>query len=473
MTAHAVPILEFLGAARTVTGSKSLLDLPDAQVLVDCGLFQGRKELRLANWDPFPVDPASLDAIVLTHAHVDHCGYLPRLVRLGFTGPAYCTAGTGKLAEIVLSDSAHLLEEEAAFANRMGYSKHRPAQPLYTAADSHDALGHLVTVDFDSPIEVAPGLTATWRRAGHIAGAAWIEARLDSSVAPRATTVSFSGDLGRPTHPLLRPPAPIARADVVVVESTYGDTEHAERDPDAVIAAAVNDAARCGGVIVVPAFAVDRTEVVLWHLDRLVATGDVPSVPVIVDSPMACRALDFYRDEVRRGSPEIRTELHGTELFSNLDIVQTKSAEESKALNARRGPMVIVSASGMATGGRVVHHLANRIGDHRNTVLLAGFQAPGTRGDLLRSGARTIKLLGQYVPVRAKVLAVDLSSHADRSELLDWLGTAAPRIVYVNHGEPDAADALVAAIETERHVPAVAPRPGERVRLNGSRSAPR
>lgn len=462
------PVLEFLGAARTVTGSKSLLDLPGARVLVDCGLFQGRKELRLANWNPFPVDPASIDAVVLTHAHVDHCGYLPRLVQLGFDGPVYCTPGTEQLARIVLPDSAHLQEEEAAFANRMGYSKHRPARPLYTAADTQAALQHLVAVDFDDPTEVAPGVDVTWHHAGHILGAAWLEVRLHES----GTTVAFSGDLGRPTHPLLLPPAPIGRADVVVLESTYGDTEHAGDDPDDVIEHVVRDAAACGGVVVIPAFAVDRTEVVLWHLDRLVASGRVPEIPVVVDSPMANRALDFYRAEALRGSSEIRPELHGVELFPHLDILQTAGADESKALNARRGPLVIVSASGMATGGRVVHHLANRIGDHRNTVLLPGFQAPGTRGDLLRSGARTIKLLGQYLPVRAKVVSVDLSAHADRSELLDWLDTAArPRIVYVNHGEADAADALVEAIETERQLPAVAPKAGERVRLNGIRRA--
>ena len=466
MTTTRVPVLEFVGAARTVTGSKSLLDLPGGRgrVLVDCGLFQGRKELRLANWKPFPVDPATLDAVILTHAHIDHCGYLPRLAQLGFEGPVYCTPGTEALAGIVLPDSAHLQEEEADFANRMGYSKHDPARPLYTAADAQAALDLLRPVPFGEAVPVLPGLDVTWHRAGHILGAAFLRVELHDSGA----TVVFSGDLGRPTHPLLLPPDPIGRAEVVVIESTYGDTEHLLVDPAHVIADVVNDAARCGGVVVIPAFAVDRTEVVLWHLDRLVAAGRVPSIPVIVDSPMACRALDFYRDEARRGSPEIRPELHGRELFTALDVVQTTSADDSKALNDRRGPMVIVSASGMATGGRVVHHLANRIGDHRNTVLLAGFQAPGTRGDLLRSGATTLKLLGQYLPVKAKIVSVDLSSHADQSELLDWLATArSPRIVYVNHGEEDAVEVLVGAIEHARHVPAVAPRAGERVRLNG------
>ena len=467
-TRHPVPILQFIGAARTVTGSKSLIETRGARVLVDCGLFQGRKELRLANWDALPIDASSIDAVVLTHAHVDHCGFLPRLVRLGFDGPVYCTPGTARLARILLPDSAHLQEEEAAFANRMGYSKHRPARPLYDAAAAQDALSHLVEVDFDQATEVAHGIDVTWRHAGHILGAAWLGVRLRDS----DTVVAFSGDLGRQNHPLLLPPAPIGRADVVVLESTYGDREHTTDEPDEVITTVLRNAAGCGGVVVVPAFAVDRTEVVLWHLDRLVAGGQVPAVPVVVDSPLASRALDFYRSEARRGSPEIRPELHGTELFPHLDIVETTSADDSKALNARRGPLVIVSASGMATGGRVVHHLANRIGDHGNTILLPGFQAPGTRGDLLRSGARTIKLLGQYLPVRAKVVSVDLSAHADRSELLDWLRTAAdPRIVHVNHGEPDAADALVDAIGDELRVPAVAPKPGERVRLNGARHA--
>lgn len=464
MGAHRVPVLEFLGAARTVTGSKSLLDLPGARVLVDCGLFQGRKELRLANWDAFPVEPASIDAIVLTHAHVDHCGYLPRLVHLGFDGPVYCTPGTRRLAKVVLPDSAHLQEEEAAFANRMGFSKHRPAKPLYTAADAEAALDLLVPIEFGARTDVADGFDVTFRRAGHILGAAWLDLDLRAS----DTRVVFSGDLGRPTHPLLLPPDPIGEADVVVIESTYGDTEHDDSDADDRLAEVVQDAAACGGVVVIPAFAVDRTEVVLWHLDRLVAAGRAPSVPVIVDSPMASRALDFYRAEAMRGSAEIRPQLHGTELFPALDIVETTTADDSKALNGRRGPMVIISASGMITGGRVVHHLANRITDSRNTIVLPGFQAPGTRGDILRSGARTLKLLGQYLPVNAKVVSIELSAHADRSELLDWLSTApAPRMVYVNHGEEDAADALVEAIESGRGLPAVAPRRGERVRLNG------
>lgn len=460
------PVLAFLGAARTVTGSKTLLDTGSHRVLVDAGLFQGRKEFRERNWRPLPVDASSLDAVVLTHAHVDHCGYLPRLVRDGFDGPVFCTVGTHRLAEIVLPDSAHLQEEEAEYANRKGYSKHSPARPLYTATDATEALALLTTVPFGAPREVVPGVEVTWRRAGHILGAASLTVHVEVADA----TVAFSGDLGRPTHPLLHPPDPIGHADVVVVESTYGDEEHRSVDPSEALAAVVNDAASCGGVVVIPAFAVDRTEVVLWYLDQLAERGEIPELPVVVDSPMASRALDLYRREVRARSTELRPELFGRELFSSLDIVETRTAVESKALNERRGPFVIVSASGMATGGRVVHHLAQRIGDGRNKVVLVGFQAPGTRGDLLRGGADSIKMLGRYHQVRADVVSIEMSTHADRSELLRWLETAdRPDIVYVNHGEEDAAEALVHEIRARHRLHAVAPHSNERVILGRHR----
>jgi metallo-beta-lactamase family protein len=464
MTTKRGPQLAFLGAARTVTGSKTLIDTTDGRVLVDSGLYQGRKELRQANWRPFPVEPRSIDAVVLTHAHIDHCGYVPRLRRLGFEGPVYCTPGTRDLAAIVLPDSGYLQEEEAEYANRRGYSKHDPAEPLYTAAEAQESLELFRTVPFDEPRSVAPGVEVTWRRAGHILGASSL------MVDVAGLRVAFSGDLGRPSHPLLLPPEPIGDADVVVVESTYGDEEHHVIDPSDTIAEVLNDAARCGGVVVVPAFAVDRTEVVLWYLDRLVASGAVPDLPVFVDSPMAIRALELYRSEVRRRSPEFRPELFGSELFSSLNITETRSVDQSKRLNDRRGPFVVVSASGMATGGRVVHHLARRLGDGRNAVLLVGFQAPGTRGDRLRSGATKIKMLGRYHPVRADVVSVGLSTHADRSELLDWVATAeGAEVVYVNHGEDEASDALVEGIEGRLGLMAVSPESGERVRLNGAR----
>jgi len=457
-------MLTFIGGAGTVTGSKSLVETAEGRVLVDCGLFQGKKRLRLQNWEEFPVPAESIDAVVLTHAHIDHCGYIPRLANLGFTGPVYCTEGTQQLAGIVLPDSGYLQEEEADFANRIGYSKHHPAQPLYTRQDAVASLSQFQAVAFDAPETVLPGLDVTWRRAGHILGAASVGLHIHNS----DIRVVLSGDLGRSTHPLLLPPDPIGQAGQVVIESTYGDEEHVVSEPEEVLAETINDAARRGGVVIIPAFAVDRTEVVLWHLDRLVADGRVPDLPVFVDSPMACRALDVYRSEARNGSPEIRPELHGTELFPRIQLTEARTADESKALNSRRGPMIIVSASGMATGGRVIHHLAHRIGDNRNAVILVGFQAPGTRGDALRHGARHIKMLGHHFPVRARVVSVELSAHADRAEMLAWLGTAAPqpRMVYVNHGEPKASAALVDAIEDRLGLDAVVARQGERVRLD-------
>ncbi len=457
-------MLTFIGGAGSVTGSKALVEVGGKRVLVDCGLFQGRKKLRQQNWDPFPVAPESIDAVLLTHAHIDHCGYLPRLVKLGFKGPVYCTDGTQMLAEIVLPDSGYLQEEEANYANRVGYSKHDPALPLYTRQEAVDSLESLEAVPFDHGVAAVEGVRATWRKAGHILGAASIDIELEES----GSRIVFSGDLGRSTHPLLLPADPIGKADFVICESTYGDEEHSADDPDDVLADVITEAAGRGGVVIIPAFAVDRTEVVLWHIDRLVATGRIPRLPVFVDSPMACRALDVYRAEAYAGSEEVRPELRGNKLFSSIEVRETRTTDESKALNSRRGPMIIVSASGMVTGGRVIHHLANRIGDDRNAVLLVGFQAPGTRGDALRHGAHQIKMLGRYFAVRARVASVDLSAHADGTDLVDWLATASPnpRLVIANHGEPEACEALVAATEDRLGFDAVVARPGERIRVD-------
>lgn len=461
--ATAPPIMTFVGGVGTVTGSKTILDIGEGRILVDCGLFQGRKHLRLQNWAPFPVPPESIDAIVLTHAHLDHCGYIPRLSRFGFRGPVFCTEGTRRLAGIVLPDSGHLQEEEARYANRKGYSKHDPAEPLYTRADAIASLDLFETVSFDRPLTVISGLDATWRRAGHILGAATL--KIDLSRA--GISVVFSGDLGPPHHPLLLPPEPIGHSDVVVIESTYGDEDHADLDPEDQIAVAIGHVVRRNGVLVIPAFAVDRTEVVIFYLDRLIASGRVPDLPILVDSPMASSALEVYREEARHGSPELRPEHHGRELFERLNLTEVRSVDQSKALNARSGPMVIVSSSGMATGGRVIHHLAHRIGDPDNAVLLVGFQAPGTRGEALRSGVTNLKMLGQYHPVRAPVFEVALSAHADQTELLDWLESAeSPWAVFVNHGEASAAQTLAEEIENRLGLNAAIPSNGERVRLD-------
>lgn len=459
--------LSFHGGTRTVTGSRFLVETDGgARVLVDCGLFQGPKELRERNWAPFPVAESSIDAVLLTHAHVDHCGWLPRLANGGFRGPILCTGGTARLARIVLPDSGHLQEEEAAFANRRGYSRHAPALPLYTEQQARRTLGHLEEIAFDEETDIVPGLSATWRRAGHILGAATITLRVAGRGGAR--TVAFSGDLGRSTHPLLLPPAPLGDADIVLCESTYGDRRHSEDDTEMTLTEVVTSTAAQGGVVVIPAFAVDRTEVVLWHLDRLTASGAIPALPVFLDSPMALRALEAYREAAADASPELRSELHGQELFGHLDLRETPTVEASKEINSRRGPFIVVSASGMASGGRVLHHLAARLGSSRNTILLVGFQARGTRGDRLAQGATSIKLLGSYRRVRARVAQLDLSAHADQDGLVDWLGTATrpPESVFVVHGEEKASWALADRLDAELDLLAVVPRPGERIDLD-------
>lgn len=442
MTAH----LTFLGGAGTVTGSRFLLEAGGSRVLVDVGLFQGLKDLRRRNWEPFPVPPSSIDAVVLTHAHVDHCGYLPALVRDGFAGPVHCTPGTAALTRIVLPDSGHLHEEEARYANRKGFSKHHPALPLYTEADARVALQQLAPVEFGEEVEVVPGVHVRFEPAGHILGSAVTRVGL----ADEGRTIVFSGDLGRPHHPLLQPPAPIRDADVVVMESTYGNREHDDADAVGALRDAVVRTAARGGTIVIPAFAVDRTEVVLFHLRELTAAGAIPRLPVYVDSPMALASLGVYRRAIAADGAEIDPGL--SELddpFDPGDIHEVHDVEESKALAEIHVPIIIVSASGMATGGRVVHHLARLLPGRLNTVLLVGFQAPGTRGRLLADGARTVRMLGMDVPVRAEVVEIPaFSVHADRHELCDWLDTASrpPEAVHLVHGEPEASEALADAV---------------------------
>jgi metallo-beta-lactamase family protein len=441
------PTLRFLGAAGTVTGSRFLVEAAGSRVMVDGGMFQGLKDLRLRNWDEFPVDPSTIDAIALTHAHLDHSGYLPALRRDGFRGPIFATPGTLALCRIVLPDSGHLQEEEARYANRHGYSKHSPARALYTEEDALRVLGSLQAVPFHSRIKLADGIHAAMRHAGHILGAASVALELDH---PQPRTVVFSGDLGRPHHPLLRAPEPPADADAIVIESTYGDRRH---DDDASLAlfeqALVRTIAR-GGIVIIPSFAVDRTEVVLFHLNRLVRAHRVPQVPVYVDSPMASAALKLYRAAAERGDEEMRPEIAAhPEVFDPAGVTEVRTVEESIALGALANPAVIISASGMATGGRVLHHLAKRLPDPANTVILVGYQADGTRGRRLLNGEPQIKMLGRYVPVKAEIVNVQaFSVHADQAELVAWLGAAPrpPEAVYVVHGDPDAAEALRASI---------------------------
>jgi metallo-beta-lactamase family protein len=458
--------LRFLGAAGTVTGSRFLVTTPRARVLVDCGLFQGEKALRLRNWEPFPVHPESLHAVVLSHAHLDHCGYLPALVRAGYRGPVYATQGTAELAAIVLPDSGRLQEEDASFANRAGFSKHAPALPLYTEEDAVAAARSIQPLDTGKPVEIAPGVELALTRAGHILGAASVSLRLDGAPERR---LLVSGDLGRPGHPLLQAPEPPPEADFVLVESTYGDREHEEDDVVERLAAAVRETAARRGVVVIPAFAVDRTELVLFHLRALAEAGRIPRLPIYVDSPMALAALRVYRRALGEGRAEVRPELRGRE--EALDpgaLTEVRDPRDSRALCEAPGPFVVVSASGMATGGRVLHHLAARLPEPANSVLLVGYQVRGTRGHRLLAGERAVKMHGRYVPVRAEVRDLSgFSVHADASELVDWLrGLPRPPLgVFAVHGEAAAAGALAAKLDRTLGWPAVVPAHDERVQL--------
>jgi metallo-beta-lactamase family protein len=460
--------LTFLGGVGTVTGSKTLVSTGDHRVLVDCGLFQGLRELRRRNWAPLPVDPASIDAVVLSHAHLDHCGYLPALVAQGFTGPVLCTAGTAELAAIVLRDSSRLAEEEAKDARAGGWSRHAEPRPLYDETDAQKAIDLLTVVPDGTAgtttVQAAPGITVRLPTAGHILGSA-------SPVLTAGTAViGFSGDLGRRGHPLLIPPVPPPAAGTLVVESTYGDRQHPAPDRRP-LADAVRRTVERGGCVVIPAFAVDRTEVVLMALGELMRSGELPTVPVFVDSPMALAALRVYRQALSAGDSQVRPELvraarAGVDPFDPGDLREATTAAESMLLNRPDQPCIIVSASGMASGGRVVHHLAHLLPDRRNTVLLVGYQAVGTRGRALLDGARQLKIHGSYVPVRAEVHALDeFSVHADVDDLLAWLRSAPqpPQACYVMHGEPAASAALADRIRAELDWCAVVPTPGESV----------
>lgn len=441
---HDAPQLTFYGAAGTVTGSKHLVEWRGRRVLLDCGLFQGLKALRLRNWAAPPFDVRSIDAIVLSHAHIDHSGYLPLLVKHGYRGPVYCTAGTADLLHVLLPDAAHLQEEEAEYANRHGYSKHHPALPLYTRADVEQVFPLLQTQPYASRFAVLPGLTATLRRTGHILGAASIELDLGAS-----GRVVYSGDLGRWGRPILRDPELVQAAEVLLIESTYGDREHAHNARQQ-LARVISETAHRGGVVLIPAFAVGRVQELIWTLRQLEDAGEVPLISVYIDSPMAidvtamyCRHPEDHDEEMLRAMQSGQCPL----CCRQYHLMRT--IEQSKWLNERRGPMVIIAGSGMMTGGRILHHLRRRLGDHRNTVLLAGYQAVGTRGRALLEGAQQLRMHGEEVPVRAQIESIDgLSAHADRTELMRWLSgfRRPPRTTYVVHGEPGPAQSLAAHI---------------------------
>jgi len=445
--------ITFMGGTGTVTGSKYLVRHNNESLLVDCGLFQGYKLLRLRNRTPLSIASEQITAVLLTHAHLDHSGYLPLLAKQGFAGHVYATSGTRDLCRILLPDSGHIQEEDAAFANRHGFSKHAPALPLYTRQDALDCLPLLKTIDFGQTFQPIPGWRATFSPAGHILGAASVLLE----VAGRR--ILFSGDLGRPDDLIMNPPAEAPAADTVLIESTYGDREHPKEDVIAELGPVLQKLAQRGGVAVIPVFAVGRAQALLHAIHQLKLRGELPtSLPVFLDSPMAVSTthlFEHHQGEHRLSSQDAHALTHAATMVSSTD--------ESRALANRHGPMVILSASGMATGGRVLHHIALYAGDHRNMIILTGFQAPGTRGATLASGAKAVRIHGRDVAVNAEVVQLQsASAHADANQILAWLRTMpkAPDQVYVVHGELGASDELRKRIEHELGWRALVPEHG-------------
>jgi len=458
------PTLTFLGGAGgTVTGSKHLLENGESRVLLDCGLFQGLKELRQRNWAAPPVDPRTLGAVILSHAHIDHSGYLPRLCRDGFTGPIYCTPGTSDLLQVMLPDAAHLQEEEAAFANRHRTSKHDPALPLYTIADAERALAQVKRVDFGRPFTATRGVEARFTPSGHILGAGLVTCEIGGR------RLVFSGDLGRYDVPIMVDPEPVAEADVLLVESTYGNRVHPPDDPADRLTAAVRRAVEQKGWLLIPAFAVGRSQEILYDLRELEKRGAIPSLPVFLDSPMGIQATAIYAAHTEEHDPALaRVVAGGTAPFAPKRFTLSRTVEDSKRLNDTAGPGIIVAGSGMATGGRILHHLKRLLPDPKTTVLFVGYQAAGTRGRLLKDGAAEIRMLGMMVPVNATIMVSDAySAHADREEILRWLGgfRRPPGMTYVVHGEAGAAEALRDAIVSRLGWNAAVAEDGQRVTL--------
>jgi metallo-beta-lactamase family protein len=460
------PTIQFLGAAGTVTGSRFLLACGNTKVMVDCGMFQGLKELRLKNWNPLPIDPAEVSAVVLTHAHLDHCGYIPKLVKDGFRGKIHATEFTTKLAEVILLDSARIQTEDAKYAAKKGFSKHNPPKALYEEVDAAKAVQLFSPEKFHTRIEIAEQTFVTFYPSGHILGAAFVEVEFFGK------RLLFTGDMGRPHHPLLVNPdnAPAGRFDAVITESTYGDKDHEVASTN--FEDAINRTIERGGSVLIPAFAVDRTEVILVQLRELMEEGKISRVPVYADSPMALRALAFYRQAINESSPEIRTDIiekwKNKDPFSTGTLVELTTVDESKTINDPQQPCIIISASGMGTGGRVVHHLRNMLPKAKHTVIMVGYQAVGTRGRNLVEGATEVKMHGEMVSVLADVESIQsFSVHADGDELIAWMNTEseAPGQVLVVHGEAGVAETFSDRIKSQLGWKSHAPHDGEIVRL--------
>lgn len=460
--------LAFHGGAGTVTGSKFLLTAGSTKVLMDCGMFQGLKELRQLNWLPTPFGPNEPDAILLTHAHIDHTGYLPRLVREGYRGPVYCTEATAAVVRILLLDAAEIQEEDAAFANRQGYSKHKPALPLYTVKDAIAALRLLKTVDYREPIELGRGVTAQFINAGHILGSSFVQ--VDVEDGGKSARLVFSGDLGRYHQPLHTDPDPLPGCDALVMESTYGDRLHEHRPLADQIREAFAETIARKGIILIPSFAVARAQLVTLILRELIETGKLPEIPIHIDSPMATDVTALYTrylesEYLDRSIPHTTPEA----LFPK-NVRFHRSVEDSKKLNNMPGPRIIIAASGMLTGGRVIHHLHRLVRDPRNLIALVGYQAAGTRGRRLLGGEKTVRMYGEDIPVQARVVSIEgLSAHADRNELLRWVGTAPkpPHRVFLVHGEGEALTTLGEAVMERFKVAPEIPLMGQEFDLSG------
>lgn len=455
-----MPKITFLGAAGTVTGSKYLVEAGGKRLLLDCGLFEGSRELRQRNWEKLSVDPSTIDWVVLTHAHIDHTGYLPLLVRKGFRGPIFANGATNELCQLLLPDSAHLQEEDAKYAAKKGYSRHMPPLPLYTVEDAQRALSQFREIPRSGPFTLSPEFSFIAHDAGHILGSTWLECKITEG--GKQTLVVFSGDIGRYNNPILKDPEAPTRADYLLCESTYGDRDHPPGDPADALADAINRTAKRGGVIVIPAFAVDRSQDLLYYLRRLLDQQRIPRLPVYLDSPMAINATSLYA----KHHEDHRVQFTAAELTGNrdpldiADVHMTRTVDDSKRINSIETPCIILSASGMATGGRILHHLAQRLPDARNSVLLVGYQGDGTLGRALLDGSKEVRIHGVQVQARAEIIDIgQLSAHAGKSELLRWLSgfQYAPRQAFMVHGEPAGLNGLRDAITAQFHWPVTIP----------------
>jgi len=459
--------ISFLGATGTVTGSKYLLEAGGKKFLIDCGLFQGLKELRLRNWEDFPVDPTSLDAVILTHAHIDHTGYLPKLVQMGFHGNVYATTATADLCAIMLPDSAHLQEEDARYANKKQFSKHSPALPLYSTDDAQKALDLFQPLPYGKVVELTPTVTLTYRDAGHILGSAFVDIWVKTGDGEQR--ILFSGDLGRPAQPILRDPHTVFGADYLILESTYGDRLHGHENKKRDLARVINESVTRGGILVVPSFAVGRTQELLFTIRELEVEKEIPELPIYVDSPMAINATGVFMKNTQDHDLESKVaQLNGIDILKTANLHFTRSADQSKALNNIKNRAIIISASGMVTGGRILHHLFNRLPNPKNTILFIGYQAVGTRGRTILEGAETVKIHGQPVPVHAFIEQISgFSAHADYNEILAWLSNfnEAPKKTFIVHGESGQSRALGERIRSTFNWDTVIPEYLERFEL--------